>query len=69
MERLSLRDTEIAFDRTGTGAVDLVLVHGFQNDHSAWDPFVERLDPARHRVTRFDLVGCGESAPPEKWTA
>lgn len=68
MQRLSLRDTEVAFDQTGGGDVDLVLVHGFQNDHSAWDPFVERLDPARHRVTRFDLVGCGESAPPEKWT-
>jgi len=62
VQHLSLPDADVAFAQSGTGDVDLVLVHGFQNDHSAWDPFVERLDPPRHRVTRPDLVGCGESS-------
>lgn len=65
--RLSLRGAEIAWSRAGTGDLDLVLVHGFQNDRSAWDPFVERLDPTRFRTTRFDLVGCGESSAPPAW--
>lgn len=66
-ERLSLRGAEIAYAQAGTGDLDLVLVHGFQNDRTAWDPFVERLDPARFRTTRFDLVGCGESSAPASW--
>lgn len=68
MDHLSLRDTVIATERAGQGDVDLVLIHGFQNDHSAWDRFVERLDPRRFRITRFDLPGCGASAKPPAWT-
>ena len=44
-----------------------MLVHGFQNDHTAWDPFVERVDLDAHRVTAFDLVGCGASASGDTW--
>lgn len=67
MDHLTLRDAVVAYEQSGEG-VDLVLVHGFQNDRSAWDPFVERLDPARYRVTRFDLVGCGGSSRPDAWS-
>ena len=59
-QRLTIRDAEIAVSQNGTGT-DLVLMHGFQNDHTAWHPFVERLDLVRFRVTTFDLLGCGAS--------
>ena len=45
----------------------MVLVHGFQNDHSAWRPLVERLDQDRYRFTSFDLPGCGASAAAPGW--
>ena len=47
---------------------DVIVVHGFQNDHSAWDPFVERLDLEQTRVTALDLVGCGSSSGATSWT-
>ena len=65
-QRLAVRDAEIAVQQTGTGT-DLVLLHGFQNDHTAWDPFVERLDLDRYRVTTFDLLGCGASGGAATW--
>jgi sigma-B regulation protein RsbQ len=68
MDRLSIRDGRIAFDQQGEGDTELVLVHGFQNDRSAWDPFVARTDRDRFRVTRFDLVGCGGSSATGAWS-
>jgi pimeloyl-ACP methyl ester carboxylesterase len=64
--RLRIRDAEIAVQQVGRGT-DLVLVHGFQNDHTAWEPFVHRLDLDRVRVTTFDLVGCGVSGGAASW--
>jgi pimeloyl-ACP methyl ester carboxylesterase len=64
MERASIRGQTLAIRREGTGPEQLVLVHGFQNDASAWQPFVDRLDLDRFTVTRFDLVGCGASSRP-----
>ena len=61
--RITVRDSEIAFDQVGGGDRDLVLVHGFQQARSAWAPFVERFDGDQVRITMFDLVGCGDSAP------
>ena len=46
----------------------MIVVHGFQNDHSVWDPLVERLDLERFRVTAPDLVGCGSSSGAASWT-
>ena len=68
MDHLAVRDAGIGFDQSGDGGTDLVLVHGFQNDRSAWDPFVERLDRDRFRITRFDLVGCGDSSAAKTWS-
>jgi len=68
VETLAVRGAALALERIGRGALDLVLVHGFQNDRTVWEPFVERLDPLRLRLTRFDLVGCGESSRPEEWS-
>jgi sigma-B regulation protein RsbQ len=67
MEQVSIRGEEVAVERTGSGPLELVLVHGFQNDVSAWRPFVERIDLDRFTVTRFDLVGCGASSRPSTW--
>ena len=61
MRMVPIRGVEVAVRQVGRGP-DIVLLHGFQNDHTAWDPFVERLDLDAHRVTAFDLVGCGASA-------
>ncbi len=62
--RVRVRDAELAVETDGRGPLQLVLVHGFRNDRSAWRPLLERLDPARFTTTRFDLVGCGESSRP-----
>ncbi len=51
----------------GAGARDVVFVHGFQNDHRAWEPLLGALDGRRHRFLRLDLPGCGASAPPADW--
>lgn len=68
MEHIVVRDCAVAFERRGTGETELVLVHGFQNARSAWDPFVARIDPERFTITRFDLVGCGESGVADAWS-
>jgi sigma-B regulation protein RsbQ len=67
MRRHIVRDAELAVWQSGRGDRDLVFVHGFQNDHAAWRPMVERLDADRYRCTSFDLVGCGASARAASW--
>ena len=44
-----------------------MFVHGFQNNHTAWRPLVERLAEDRYRCTSFDLVGCGASKGADTW--
>jgi sigma-B regulation protein RsbQ len=68
MPDIPIRDASLAVEQSGGGDVDLVLIHGFQNNRFAWDPFVERIDPDRYRVTRFDHVGCGASSRPAQWS-
>ena len=63
---LAIRGLDVAVRQVGRGT-DIVLLHGFQNDHTAWDPFVERVDLDAHRLTTFDLVGCGASASGGTW--
>src|SRR5262245_48111136 len=64
---MTIRGEELAVRRDGTGPEHLVLVHGFQNDASVWQPFVDRLDLDRFTVTRLDLAGCGASSGPASW--
>jgi pimeloyl-ACP methyl ester carboxylesterase len=66
MRMLSVRGVEVAVRQVGRGR-DLVLLHGFQNDHTAWDPYIGRLDLDAYRVTAFDFVGCGASASGLDW--
>lgn len=68
MRRQTVRGGELAVWQSGAGDRDLVFVHGFQNDHSAWQPLLQRLDPDRYRFTCFDLLGCGASAGADTWT-
>jgi len=65
------RGLEWSWVRTGEASgdhdVDVVLIHGFQNDHSAWGPLVPGLVRDDRRITAVDLPGCGDSAPPDRW--
>ena len=67
MRRHTVRGAGVACWQSGRGRRDLVFVHGFQNDHSAWRPLIERLDRDRYRFTSFDLVGCGASSGAGTW--
>lgn len=67
MQQHVIRGTELAVWQSGSGSRDLVLVHGFQNDHTAWRPLLERLDENRYRFTSFDLLGCGASGHADTW--
>ena len=55
--------TKIALWRTGVGPA-LVLVHGTTADHTAWDPFVRRLEPyfTLYAMDRRGRGGSGDSA-------
>ena len=61
-----VRGVEFAVRQVGRGS-DIVLLHGFQNDHTAWDPCIERLDLDAYRVTALDFVGCGASTSVPNW--
>lgn len=67
MQRVAIRGWELAVWQSGHAGRELVFVHGFQNDHSAWLPLTGRLDKERYRCTSFDLPGCGASESPGGW--
>jgi sigma-B regulation protein RsbQ len=67
VERLSIRESEYAVFTYGHGAYDIVLLHGFQNDHTVWQPLIDRLDPQHYRIVVPDLLGCGSSSGPTSW--
>lgn len=67
MRHHTIRNAELAVQQSGRGGRDLVLVHGFQQDHTAWRPLIDRLDEDRYRITSFDLPGCGASAGADTW--
>jgi sigma-B regulation protein RsbQ len=67
VRRRMIRGADLAVWQSGTGDRDLVFVHGFQNDHTAWRPLVQRLDEDRYRFTSYDLLGCGASGTADTW--
>lgn len=67
MRRHTIRGGDLAVWQSGRGNRDLVFVHGFQNDHTAWRPLTARLDEDRYRFTHFDLLGCGASGGADTW--
>ncbi|MFN8625485.1 MAG: alpha/beta fold hydrolase [Candidatus Binatia bacterium] len=62
MSSLSVGDTHIHYEQTGSGT-DLVLIHGLGGDLHMWDraaPLFARY----HRVLRYDVRGFGASGKP-----
>jgi pimeloyl-ACP methyl ester carboxylesterase len=60
MNKLSLNDMELAYDRRGRGT-PLLLIHGFPLDHTIWEPVVALLE-GEFDLILPDLRGFGESA-------
>jgi len=56
-ELVSLGDIELAFRSVGEG-VPVVFIHGLAEDHTSWDPVLERL-PIGVRAYALDLRGHG----------
>ena len=54
--RLHLRDSG------PKGAPAVIMVHGFGGSLHSWEPWAQALS-VDHRVIRFDLPGCGLTAP------
>ncbi len=54
--RLHLRDSG------PKGAPAVIMIHGFGGSLHSWEPWAQALS-VDHRVIRFDLPGCGLSAP------
>lgn len=61
MKKLSIGETDLAFDDRGTG-LTLLLVHGFPLDHTLWRHQVEHFSRFC-RVVAPDLPGFGSSPP------
>jgi pimeloyl-ACP methyl ester carboxylesterase len=51
---------ELAFAESGSNKPALLLVHGWQADHTVWRHVIEALGPQTHTIA-LDLRGSGES--------
>lgn len=58
--KLAVQITGDAGDASGAPKPTVLLVHGFPDDHTAWDGVVARL-AATHRVVTYDTRGTGAS--------
>ena len=64
MSYAELGDLRLYYERGGEGEPELLFVHGWCCDHTAFQPqfdYFERM----HTVTALDLRGCGKSDCPE----
>ncbi len=52
-------------DQLPASAPTVLLVHGYPDTMSVWDPLVERL-AAEHRVVSYDVRGAGASTAPRR---
>src|SRR5207245_2798179 len=52
-------------ERGDAAAPTVVLVHGYPDDHTVWDPVAERL-AARYHVVTYDVRGAGQSDAPRR---
>ncbi|RZQ62635.1 alpha/beta fold hydrolase [Amycolatopsis suaedae] len=59
--------TRLTVVESGSGPATVVLVHGWTQDHTCWDPVVRRLEGVR--VLRYDHRGHGTSDPAKPGTA
>jgi pimeloyl-ACP methyl ester carboxylesterase len=58
-----LGDVSLFYERAGSGTPELLFVHGWCCDRTAFRPQLEHFEP-RHAVTALDLRGCGRSDRP-----
>ena len=58
MEIIQFKKRKLAFQVEGTG-FPLVLIHGFCEDHQAWDELIPELEDLQ--IIRIDLPGFGQS--------
>ena len=56
---------QLAYSDSGSGAVPVLLVHGFPLNRSMWDPQIGTLRAAGYRVIAPDLRGFGASGGAE----
>lgn len=60
---------KIAFAKIGTGPQAMVFLHGWNNDSSIWQSFVQGLNPSAYSFFLLDLPGFGATdVPPTAWT-
>jgi pimeloyl-ACP methyl ester carboxylesterase len=64
MPYADLDGVRLFFERAGSGEPELLFVHGWCCDHTAFQPQFDHFAPA-HSVTALDLRGCGRSDVPE----
>jgi pimeloyl-ACP methyl ester carboxylesterase len=58
--RMRVNDVELNIVAQGEGP-DVLLVHGFPDDHTVWRNQIPALVDAGYRVIALDTRGCGES--------
>ncbi|HEY8412462.1 MAG TPA: alpha/beta fold hydrolase, partial [Pyrinomonadaceae bacterium] len=58
--RIRVNDVELNIVIQGRGP-DVLLVHGFPDDHTVWRNQIPALVDAGYRVIALDTRGCGES--------
>jgi pimeloyl-ACP methyl ester carboxylesterase len=56
---------KLYYERAGTGEPELLFVHGWCCDHTAFQPQIDHF-ATTHTVTALDLRGCGQSDRPEE---
>jgi len=59
LKTLLHKNTKIAYSETGKGTT-LVLLHGFLENSTMWDFYIETL-AKKHRVITIDMLGHGET--------
>lgn len=64
MQTLDFQGKKVAFYQNGTKGVPLVFVHGFCEDSSLWEEFLEPFTD-EYQIIRIDLPGFGNSEPVE----
>lgn len=65
MPHVELDGLRLYYERAGSGDPELLLVHGWCCDHTAFKPQFDHFSHA-HTVTALDLRGCGRSDRPVK---
>ncbi|HWI69308.1 MAG TPA: alpha/beta fold hydrolase, partial [Nitrospiraceae bacterium] len=58
--RIRVNNVELNIVTQGDGP-DVLLVHGFPDDHTVWRNQIPALVDAGYRVIALDTRGCGES--------